>query len=535
MNSLKEIAGSSYLPPEDIAAIEEAVLKTGYFTPEKARLELKWFAVDLGIDEYYFKTAGIKEIAEHLIALSASKLVSEHGGAGFGVQLINERDNRATYIVEEESSRTEEIEKRIEQRYPMFRIESYQAKGGSRPPALRFYIVTKPVFKKFPEDKKKSTFETAACQAFLSRSAGETLARYKDAWEAMNKRESPYISITDKPDTGETRVMVGIHGAGKRQFLTNFSHLLYKYGINSNRKYREIFADNKRIYSYYFNKMEADIIEEFSRDLNAVVMLPENPVIQLFLEEKYSAQETMYAVSAAIFTHQFMSILTEEYIAMEKAVKDQPEVKGILDNFRLLLIKDTFSSSRIAQTVLKHYKIVSLLYSNFLERFEKQGEAENHKKSKEKIVSVIERDVPSSRDRTILKYFLTFNESILKTNFIMRDKTCMAYRLEPSFLNRVDFPGNVFGLFFLVGREFIGFHVRFRDIARGGIRIVKSRNIDSYYHNIDTIFFENYNLASTQQKKNKDIPEGGSKGTILLNITNQNEEERAFKSYIDGI
>ena len=546
MKSLKEISDVSYLSLEDIVVIEENILKTGYFTPERARQELKWFTIDLGIDEYYFRTTSIREISEHLIALSASKLFSEHGGAGLGIQLINEKENKATYIVEEESSKTEEIEKRIEQRYPMFRIESYQTKGSNRPPALRFYIVTRPLFKSPGSIKgeipktgkatgKKISFEEAANHAFLKRSEKETLARYREAWEAMNKRESPYIAVTDKPDTDETRVMVGIHGVVKRQFLANFSHLLYKYGINSNRKYREIFLDGKRIYSFYFDKMEKKIIGEFLRDLNAVIMLPDNPITELFRKEIYSAQETMYAISAAVFTHQFMSILTAEYMALEKALKDQPEAKGILDNFRLLIIKDTFSSSRIAQTVINHYKIVSLIYSHFLGRFMNEGSKKSEDKLRNEIISLIDRDVPSSKERTILKFFLEFNGSILKTNFLMQDKTCVSYRLEPSFLNSIDFPEKLFGLFFLVGREFIGFHIRFRDIARGGIRIVKSRNIDAYLHNVDTIFFENYNLASTQQKKNKDIPEGGSKGTILLNITNQEEEERAFKSYIDGI
>jgi glutamate dehydrogenase len=31
-------------------------------------------------------------------------------------------------------------------------------------------------------------------------------------------------------------------------------------------------------------------------------------------------------------------------------------------------------------------------------------------------------------------------------------------------------------MFFVVGGEFRGFHIRFRDVARGGIRIVRSRN-----------------------------------------------------------
>ena len=128
-----------------------------------------------------------------------------------------------------------------------------------------------------------------------------------------------------------------------------------------------------------------------------------------------------------------------------------------------------------------------------------------------------------------------FNDLISKTNFFMRDKTCMAYKLDPEFLDPIDFPDKPFAIFFFVGREFIGFHVRFRDIARGGIRIVRSRSLTSYENNLDTIFTENYNLASTQQKKNKDIPEGGSKGTILLHLQNQDEAERAFRSYIDGM
>ena len=37
----------------------------------------------------------------------------------------------------------------------------------------------------------------------------------------------------------------------------------------------------------------------------------------------------------------------------------------------------------------------------------------------------------------------------------------------------------------------------------------------NYSINQRTLFDENYALASTQALKNKDIPEGGAKGTIL--------------------
>lgn len=75
--------------------------------------------------------------------------------------------------------------------------------------------------------------------------------------------------------------------------------------------------------------------------------------------------------------------------------------------------------------------------------------------------------------------------------------------------------------------------VRFRDVARGGIRIVRSRGKEQYSINSRNLFDENYALASTQALKNKDIPEGGAKGTILPSL---GANPRAcFEAYVDAI
>ena len=58
-------------------------------------------------------------------------------------------------------------------------------------------------------------------------------------------------------------------------------------------------------------------------------------------------------------------------------------------------------------------------------------------------------------------------------------------------------------------------------MARGGIRLIKSPYAQAFAQNVTTVFDECYNLANTQQRKNKDIPEGGSKGTVLLNLAYQ--------------
>lgn len=90
-------------------------------------------------------------------------------------------------------------------------------------------------------------------------------------------------------------------------------------------------------------------------------------------------------------------------------------------------------------------------------------------------------------------------------------------------------------MFLVISSEFRGFHLRFRDIARGGIRIVKSRSQEAWAINARSLFDENYNLANTQQRKNKDIPEGGSKGVILLEVHHQDKQRVAFEKYIDSI
>lgn len=48
-----------------------------------------------------------------------------------------------------------------------------------------------------------------------------------------------------------------------------------------------------------------------------------------------------------------------------------------------------------------------------------------------------------------------------------------------------------------------------------------------------TQFQENFGLAFTQKLKNKDIPESGSKGTILMRRGRNHMEQTAFMQYID--
>lgn len=104
----------------------------------------------------------------------------------------------------------------------------------------------------------------------------------------------------------------------------------------------------------------------------------------------------------------------------------------------------------------------------------------------------------------------------LRTNKFVRDRYALALRMDPQVMGYgtvgKDTP---YGVFFIYGRRFKGFHVRFRDIARGGLRMVYPSSTDAHALESARQYNEAYNLAFAQQLKNKDIPEGGSKAVVL--------------------
>jgi glutamate dehydrogenase len=153
----------------------------------------------------------------------------------------------------------------------------------------------------------------------------------------------------------------------------------------------------------------------------------------------------------------------------------------------------------------------------------------------DELLEKIRKTVCNQHELMVFESLLTFNRHILKTNFYRPFKVALSFRLDPAFLPSSEYPQRPFGMFLVLGAEFRGFHVRFRDVARGGIRIIRSRNREAYSINLRSLFDENYALASTQQRKNKDIPEGGSKGTILLDISSQDKAQNAFEKYVDAI
>eukprot|EP00727_Mastigamoeba_balamuthi_P013331 m51a1_g8620 putative glutamate dehydrogenase (948) ;mRNA; f:72921-76251 len=139
------------------------------------------------------------------------------------------------------------------------------------------------------------------------------------------------------------------------------------------------------------------------------------------------------------------------------------------------------------------------------------------------------------RRRMIFGQALNVVRHAVRSNMYETGKLGIGFRLDPAYMDHVPgwdrtkkYPDLPFGVYFIKGWNFFGFQVRFRDLARGGMRTVVSWDKEHELNERPNMFSECYNLAFTQQKKNKDIPEGGSKSIVFLSSNEELPLEEAL-------
>lgn len=141
------------------------------------------------------------------------------------------------------------------------------------------------------------------------------------------------------------------------------------------------------------------------------------------------------------------------------------------------------------------------------------------------------RESNDIRRKNVLRQGMNFISHTLKTNFYRLNYTALSFRLDPAYLDEIPFdrtkkfPDLPYAIFFIKGMHFFGFHIRFKDLARGGLRTIYPEQIEQMISERNHVFTECYSLAWTQHKKNKDIPEGGAKGIIFLQPFSQIDSE----------
>jgi glutamate dehydrogenase len=141
------------------------------------------------------------------------------------------------------------------------------------------------------------------------------------------------------------------------------------------------------------------------------------------------------------------------------------------------------------------------------------------------IQTAIESDVENTVTIQLLNKMIEIVQLTYKTNVYMQNRYALGFRLDPRIMEPNPTESTVYeevpyGILFAHGRRFNGYHVRFRDIARGGMRLVTPATVEQYALESARQYDEAYGLAFAQQLKNKDIPEGGSKAVCLIDTNN---------------
>ncbi|TFK40459.1 NAD-specific glutamate dehydrogenase [Crucibulum laeve] len=562
---------------EQRALIENEVAAKGFIPRELVPGEVNWFYSNLGIDDTYFQNESREVISDHIIALFGAKILAytKHDPSKLVIDLerIDEDGNGATFIHSSAPGFTTTegpgavCEARIDELFldnstptNAYRLETFRSTGSISATAsqqLRCYFVTKCSFPSSPPKlvEGKTDIRSVSDSSFLEKATENTLNIYQKVMWNVEARYGPVIEVFEVEGTRERRIVIGYKMGGTSRFFSALSNLYHFYSLYSARKYVEQFSNGVTIISMYLNPLpsaNAPPIEhsifQVMKEASLLFCLPDNPYFLPKSPGSHAVQEATYAYCGWIFAQHFCNRLGPAYLQLKNVLNENdPAHAEVLNDIKRRFREETFTRESIAQVIHAHPDLIRLLYVNFaMTHYPQSDEASSlmptlsyqrlqtvQPLTDEELYDKIRRSVPNKHELQVLEAFLIFNKHVLKTNFYQPTKVALSFRLAPDFLPEVEYPKKPYGMFFIIGNDFRGFHIRFRDVARGGIRIVMSRNKETYSINQRQLFDENYGLASTQSLKNKDIPEGGAKGTILPSIGAN--PRRCFEKYVDAV
>lgn len=555
----------------------DQIEEKGFIPLEFIESETNWFYNELGIDDMYFQTESVPAIVNHILSLYAGKVAAFARDDGrLEIRLDKEAVDHAVYIDTSKPGVSvidgPRYEQRIDEKYidgstssSSYRVETFRSGShlpGEKDQQLRCYFVYKCDFANPNPGSEEIRLNIIGEKRFLLKATLNTKEIYQEVMDKVVSRSGPVIEMFEMDGSREKRLVIAYRQGSAMGIFSALSDLYHYYGCTSSRKYVEQFSNGITIMSIYLRPLPPTAqtskhppieaaIHQIMKEVSLLYCIPQNKFQGHFATGRLSLQEAIYAHCVWVFVGHFLNRLGSEYASLASMLDPNNSVHAeMLSKIKRRLRTETFTSDYILEIINKYPDLVRSLYLAFANTHyvQTRGERDDFIPTLSYLrltvdlvlddpglTSLISKTVANEHDEMVMTAFRVFNASVLKTNFYTPTKVALSFRLNPNFLPEVEYPQSLFGMFLVISSEFRGFHLRFRDIARGGIRIVKSRNREAYSINARSLFDENYNLANTQQRKNKDIPEGGSKGVILLDVHHQDKVKVAFEKYIDSI
>lgn len=568
---------------------------TGFIPESLIESEAKWFYNCLGIDDVFFAKESPKGIAAHIHSLYSCKVQAFASDINVEeLPLIRYKCENKDFSVFFDTSfygagfSSKRFDDYIDEKYidtsnahSAYRLEYFSAplnyqsdpilagvaeKYSAADALLAFtkqkvkcYFLYKTNYASPAADPNETDINKISDDTFLKIASENTRLLYSSIIKRVVTSTGPVIQHFPIEESEEYRVVIGYRQGTSPHYSSALTDLADYYKLSTTRKYVEHFSNGITVISMYIKatvdsnnkKTPIDLlIYQVIKEASLLYCIPHNYFHDLFVRNELSLQEAIYAQCGMVFVTHFLNRLGPEYTKLTQLLDPTKLIQHaeVLHSLKKRLRAETYTQEYIKEVFSAKRDIIRKLFRQFADvhyiRLSMEKTLSYQRLSQispvgleEEFNHLLSRECGQNEHHAVvLRALYMFNKSILKTNFYTSTKVAISFRLDPSFLPKSEYPETPFGMFFIVGSDFRGFHIRFRDIARGGIRVVRSRSLDAYNVNVRNLFDENYNLASTQQRKNKDIPEGGSKGVILLDPgAAQNTPKASFEKYIDSL
>ena len=365
-------------------------------------------------------------------------------------------------------------------------------------------------------------FLCGATRDYVEKFETERTARHYKMLHALKDSDSVQVVIEPLPEAGETRITICLTDPPKSGLLLQTARILAREKLTINRGYGDSFRwpgkegfNELGVLSFYVSKEglclreDCDLWRRMFKELKLIKWLFAAHDLEAYVEEGWSLRRVMLLQAAAEFAHQFL----------------------------IKINLWAFTSDNIVRTLLYRKKEVNLLLDYFVARFDPEyADREAAVRRLEDEINNMLSCQEESAARQVLQCIFWFFQHALRTNYYLADIHGLSFRMDPAFLRLM--PGDPdaelpYGFYFYHGPYAQGFHVRYREMARGGLRVVSTRNQEQFELESNRLFDEVTKLASAQQLKNKDIPEGGAKAVLLLGP--EGDLDIAFKGMVNSL
>jgi glutamate dehydrogenase len=498
-------------------------------TEERILQDMKWWLADLRFPAYYLKNTPAELMARQIMLNRFYELPGRESEAYSQMKVSSiSPDGSSLHWVHRR--RSLEVEEEIEREYyaggKLLNVAAYAPL-----PNLLLYVVYRG-----PDTPSGATIQETAPESFLRLTEAAALRRYESVLAQVRLTGRIVIERTRKEETSEHRVMIGFRRGTINHFQANISRVMARHGIEPSRTYTVTFGgtDPVIVATLY---SPAPFPSDLLRELVEVSLYPPGSIGAQVEGGKLTPAEANFVNAAVPFVHQFISVPDPDIGLLSERFRGDRELAAILSSIQARVDRDTFTLAAIEQVYRDRPDIVHELFRLFrarLDPVDRDPDAEHAVRARmNELLSVA---TLTAEESEVVRCSVRFVDAVLRTNFFLEVKAALSFRLAPGFPSRGPAESTPFAVFYVVGRDFHGFHVRFKDIARGGIRLLHTASWDEYRRAEDSLYEECHALAFTQNKKNKDIPEGGSKGIILPAFgTSRRDGEQAFRSYVDAM